>query len=85
MRPRLVRMASQRFQHEPCALVFSGLRDVAVAQLARDLVEHLQHALDAAQREIPHAVVIQLALFDGDEDNAIELLRRALHRRANSQ
>ena len=69
---------AQRIEQEPDALVLRRLRDVRLAQLAGELIEHLEEPRQEEAAELAHAVVVQLAVLHGDEDDALELAGRAV-------
>ena len=69
---------AQGIEQEPDALVLRCLRDVRLPQFAGELIEHLEEPRQDEAAELAHAVVVQLAVLHGDEDDALELTRRAV-------
>ena len=71
-------LVAERFEQQTDALVLRGLRDVRAVQLAGEFVEHFEEAGQDEDAQLAHAVVVQLAVLDGDEDDALELFGRAV-------
>ena len=77
--------AAQSVEEQARALVLGGLGDVVAAEFAGEFVEEFDKAGEDEAAEVAHAVVVQLAGLQGNEDDLFEDRRRSIVGRANGE
>ena len=70
--------AAQGVEQQARALVLGGFGDVGLAEFAGEFVEEFEEAAEDEAAEVAHAVVVQLAGLEGDEDDFFEDVGRGL-------
>lgn len=77
--------ASQCLQQQAWTLVLGALGDLGQPEFAGEFIEEFDKSAEDEPAEIAHAIVVQLASLQRDEDDLFEHVRRRIVGRADGQ